>query len=279
MPIKTYKPTTPSRRGMSVSDFSDLTTSKPEKSLLTDLRSRGGRNNLGRVTTRHQGGGVKRAYRIIDWKRDKFGVPARVATIEYDPNRSARIALLHYVDGEKRYIIAPIGLQVGDEVLSGKDAEAKPGNALPLGNMPLGSTVHNIELNPGKGGQAVRSAGVGAQLLAKEGDYVTLRMPSGEVRRVLQTCIATVGQVGNIDHGNVKLGKAGRSRHRGIRPSVRGVAMDPGSHPHGGGEGRSPIGFAAPLTPWGKKALGVKTRHNKRTNHLIVRRREKKGRK
>jgi large subunit ribosomal protein L2 len=279
MPIKTYKPTTPSRRGMSVSDFSDLTTSKPEKSLLTDLRSRGGRNNLGRVTTRHQGGGVKRAYRIIDWKRDKFGVPARVATIEYDPNRSARIALLHYVDGEKRYIIAPIGLQVGDEVLSGKDAEAKLGNALPLGNMPLGSTVHNIELNPGKGGQAVRSAGVGAQLLAKEGDYVTLRMPSGEVRRVLQTCIATVGQVGNIDHGNVKLGKAGRSRHRGIRPSVRGVAMDPGSHPHGGGEGRSPIGFAAPLTPWGKKALGVKTRHNKRTNHLIVRRREKKGRK
>jgi large subunit ribosomal protein L2 len=264
---------------MSVSDFSDLTTSKPEKSLLTDLRSRGGRNNLGRVTTRHQGGGVKRAYRIIDWKRDKFGVPARVATIEYDPNRSARIALLHYVDGEKRYIIAPIGLQVGDEVLSGKDAEAKPGNALPLGNMPLGSTVHNIELSPGKGGQAVRSAGAGAQLLAKEGDYVTLRMPSGEVRRVLQTCIATVGQVGNIDHGNVKLGKAGRSRYRGIRPSVRGVAMDPGSHPHGGGEGRSPIGFAAPLTPWGKKALGVKTRHNKRTNHLIVRRREKKGRK
>ena len=279
MPIKTFKPTTPSRRGMSVSDFSDITTDKPEKSLMTDLRGQGGRNNLGRVTTRHQGGGVKRAYRIIDWKRDKFGIPCRVATIEYDPNRSARIALLFYIDGEKRYIVAPHGLQVGEELMSGKDAEAKSGNALPLSSIPLGTTVHNIELKPGKGAQAVRSAGAGAQLLAKEGDYATLRMPSGEVRRVLSVCMATVGQVGNVDHGNVKLGKAGRSRHRGIRPSVRGVAMDPASHPHGGGEGRSPIGMPAPLTPWGKKALGVKTRSNKSTNHLIVRRREKKGRK
>lgn len=279
MAIKSFKPTTPSRRGMTMNDFAEITTGKPEKSLLTDLRKRGGRNSFGRVTTRHKGGGVKRAYRIIDWKRNKNGVPARVATIEYDPNRSANIALLHYADGEKRYILAPLGLTVGDEVVSGKDAEARTGNALPLGSMPLGTTVHNVEMYPGKGGQAVRSAGSGAQLLAKEGDYVTLRMPSGEVRMVLQACMATVGQVGNLDHANVKLGKAGRARHLGIRPSVRGVAMDPGSHPHGGGEGRSPIGMASPMTPWGKKALGVKTRHNKRTNHLIVRQREKKGRK
>jgi large subunit ribosomal protein L2 len=279
MPVKTYKPTTPSRRGMTVSDFSEITTREPEKSLLTDLRGTGGRNVRGKVTTRHRGGGAKRAYRIIDFKRDKVGIPARVATIEYDPNRSARIALLHYADGEKRYILAPVGLQVGDEVMSGPDAEARPGNALPLANVPLGTMVHNIELRPGKGGQIVRAAGVSAQVLAKEGDYVTLRMPSGEVRMVLQTCMATVGQVGNLDHSNVKLGKAGRKRWLGIRPTVRGSAMSPRDHPHGGGEGRSPIGKDAPRTPWGKKALGVKTRRNKRTNQLIVRRREKKRRK
>jgi len=264
---------------MTMSDFAEITTDKPEKSLVEGLRKHGGRNNYGRVTTRHKGGGVKRNFRIIDWKRDKTGVPARVATIEYDPNRSAYIALLFYVDGEKRYIVAPLGLQVGDELVSGKDAEARVGNALPLGSIPLGTTVHNIELKPGKGAQVVRSAGAGAQLLAKEGDYVTLRMPSGEVRMVLQTCMATVGQVGNTDHGNIKLGKAGRARHLGIRPSVRGVAMDPGSHPHGGGEGRSPIGMPGPKTPWGKPARGVKTRRNKTTSYLIVRRREKKGRK
>jgi large subunit ribosomal protein L2 len=279
MPIKTYKPTTPSRRGMTVSDFSDITTTEPEKSLLADLRRTGGRNVRGKVTTRHQGGGAKRAYRLIDFKRNKTGVPARVATIEYDPNRSARIALLHYADGEKRYILAPVGLQVGDEVMSGPEAEARVGNALPLVSVPLGTMVHNVELRPGKGGQVVRSAGSSAQVLAKEGDYVTLRMPSGEVRMVLQTCMATIGQVGNLDYANIKLGKAGRKRWLGVRPTVRGTAMSPRDHPHGGGEGRSPIGKDAPRTPWGKKALGVKTRRNKRTNHLIVRRREKKGRK
>ncbi|MFN4294759.1 MAG: 50S ribosomal protein L2 [Thermoflexales bacterium] len=279
MPVKTYKPTTPSRRGMTVSDFAEITTDRPEKSLLTDLRKSGGRNARGKVTTRHRGGGAKRAYRIIDFKRDKIGIPARVATIEYDPNRSARIALLHYADGEKRYILAPVGLQVGDEVMSGPDAEIRPGNALPLANIPLGATVHNVELRPGKGGQIVRSAGASAQVLAKEGDYATLRMPSGEVRMVLQTCMATIGQVGNVDHSNIKLGKAGRKRWLGVRPTVRGSAMSPRDHPHGGGEGRSPIGKDAPRTPWGKKALGVKTRRNKRTNYLIVRRREKKRKK
>ncbi len=279
MPVKTYKPTTPSRRGMTVSDFAEITTDRPEKSLLTDLRKTGGRNVRGKVTTRHRGGGVKRAYRIIDFKRNKIGIPARVATIEYDPNRSARIALLHYADGEKRYILAPVGLQVGDEVMSGPDAEIRPGNALPLANIPLGAMVHNVELQPGKGGQLVRSAGASAQVLAKEGNYATLRMPSGEVRMVLQTCMATIGQVGNVDHSNIKLGKAGRKRWLGIRPTVRGSAMSPRDHPHGGGEGRSPIGKDAPRTPWGKKALGVKTRRNKRTNHLIVRRREKKRKK
>jgi large subunit ribosomal protein L2 len=259
-----------------VSDFSEITAREPEKSLVTDLRKSGGRNARGKVTTRHRGGGAKRAYRLIDFKRDKFGVPARVATIEYDPNRSARIALLHYADGEKRYILAPLGLQVGDEVMSGPNAEVRPGNALPLANIPVGTIVHNVELYPGRGGQLARSAGAGAQLLAKEGNYATLRLPSGEVRMVLQTCMATVGQVGNLDHNNVKLGKAGRKRWLGIRPTVRGSAMSPRDHPHGGGEGRSPIGRDAPRTPWGKKALGVKTRRNKRTNPLIVRRREKK---
>jgi large subunit ribosomal protein L2 len=278
MAVKTFKPVTPSRRGMTVSDFSEITAREPEKSLVTGLRKRGGRNARGKVTTRHRGGGAKRAYRLIDFKRDKFGVPARVATIEYDPNRSARIALLHYADGEKRYILAPVGLQVGDEVVSGPEAEVRPGNALPLANIPVGTTVHNVELYPGRGGQMVRSAGAGAQLLAKEGNYATLRMPSGEVRMVLQTCMATVGQVGNLDHSNVKLGKAGRKRWLGIRPTVRGSAMSPRDHPHGGGEGRSPIGKDAPRTPWGEKALGVKTRRNKRTNALIVRRREKKRR-
>jgi large subunit ribosomal protein L2 len=278
MAVKTFKPVTPSRRGMTVSDFSEITAREPEKSLLTDLRKSGGRNVRGKVTTRHRGGGVKRAYRVIDFKRDKFGVPARVATIEYDPNRSARIALLHYADGEKRYILAPVGLQVGDEVMSGPEAEIRPGNALALANIPVGTTVHNIELRPGRGGQIVRSAGVGAQLLAKEGNYATLRMPSGEMRMVLQTCMATIGQVGNPDHSNIKLGKAGRKRWLGIRPTVRGSAMSPRDHPHGGGEGCSPIGKDAPRTPWGKKALGVKTRRNKRTNALIVRRREKKRR-
>jgi large subunit ribosomal protein L2 len=262
---------------MTVSDFSEITAREPEKSLVVGLRKSGGRNMRGKVTTRHRGGGAKRAYRIIDFKRDKFGVPARVATIEYDPNRSARIALLHYADGEKRYILAPVGLQVGDEVMSGPDAEVRPGNALPLANIPIGTTVHNVELYPGRGGQMVRSAGAGAQLLAKEGNYATLRLPSGEMRMVLQACMATVGQVGNVDHSNIKLGKAGRKRWLGIRPTVRGSAMSPRDHPHGGGEGRSPIGKDAPRTPWGKKALGVKTRRNKRTNAFIVRRREKKN--
>jgi large subunit ribosomal protein L2 len=278
MAVKTFKPVTPSRRGMTVSDFSEITAREPEKSLVVGLRKSGGRNVRGKVTTRHRGGGAKRAYRVIDFKRDKFGVPARVVTIEYDPNRSARIALLHYADGEKRYILAPVGLQVGDEIMSGPEAEVRPGNALPLANIPVGTTVHNVELYPGRGGQMVRSAGAGAQLLAKEGNYATLRMPSGEMRMVLQTCMATVGQVGNLDHSNVKLGKAGRKRWLGIRPTVRGSAMSPRDHPHGGGEGRSPIGKDAPRTPWGKKALGVKTRRNKRTNALIVRRREKKRR-
>jgi large subunit ribosomal protein L2 len=278
MAVKTFKPTTPSLRGTVLSDYSDLTTSKPEKSLMTDLRKSGGRNARGKVTTRHHGGGAKRAYRVIDFKRDKIGVPARVATIEYDPNRSARIALLHYADGEKRYILAPLGLRVGDEVVSGAQAEARVGNALPLSSIPVGSQIHNIELRPGKGGQIVRSAGGSAQLLAKEGDYATLRLPSGEMRQVLQVCMATMGQVGNLDHSNVKLGKAGRKIHLGIRPTVRGTAMSPRDHPHGGGEGRSPIGMPGPRTPWGKPALGRKTRNNKRTDRFIVRRREKKKR-
>lgn len=276
MPVKVFKPTTPSRRGVVAMDYSDVTTDRPEKSLLTDLRKRGGRNSRGKVTVRHQGGGHKQAYRVIDFKRDKHGVPARVATVEYDPNRSARIALLNYADGEKRYIIAPIGLRVGDEVLSGPGAEAKIGNALPLSNMPVGTMIHNIELIPGRGGKLVRSAGSSAQLLAKEGDYVTIRMPSGEMRKVPQGCMASVGPVGNPDHANVKLGKAGKSRHLGIRPTVRGSAMSPRDHPHGGGEGRTSIGKNAPRTPWGEKALGVKTRNNKRTDRFIVRRREKK---
>lgn len=272
MAIKTYKPTSAGRRNMSVSTFDEITRSEPERSLLAPVRRKGGRNNSGRVTTRHQGGGHKRRYRIIDFKRNKHGVPAVVDSIEYDPNRSARIALVIYQDGEKRYILAPNGLNVGDTVVSGEGADIRPGNALPIRNIPLGTTVHNLEIHPGRGGQIVRSAGNAAQVLAKEGAMAQIRLPSGEVRYISMDCLATVGQVSNSDHANISLGKAGRKRWQGVRPGVRGVAMDPGSHPHGGGEGRSSIGMKAPKTPWGKKALGVKTRRNKRSNKFIVRR-------
>ena len=258
---------------MLVSGFSEVTTDKPEKSLLQPLQPKGGRNAEGRITARHRGGGHKRKYRIIDFKRDKDGIPARVATIEYDPNRSARIALLNYADGEKRYIIQPAGLKVGDIVVSGPDADIKPGNALPLANIPVGTVIHNIELQPGKGAQMVRSAGTGAQLMAKENGYATIRLPSGEMRMVLETCRATVGQVGNLEHENITIGKAGRNRWLGIRPQTRGVAMNPVDHPHGGGEGRAPIGHASPLTPWGKPTLGYRTRKRKKSDRLIVRRR------
>jgi len=278
MPIKYYNPTSPGRRGMSVSTFEEITRAKPERSLVRPLKKRGGRNNWGKITVRHRGGGNKRLYRIVDFKRDKLGVPARVTTIEYDPNRSARIALVTYADGEKRYIIAPLGLMVGDMVMSGPGAEVRVGSALPIANIPMGTTIHNIELHLGKGGQLVRAAGTSAQLLAKEGKYAQIRMPSGEVRLVDQRCMATIGQVGNTDHGNITLGKAGRKRWLGIRPTVRGTAMDPSSHPHGGGEGRSPIGMPGPKSPWGKPTLGYKTRRNKATDKWIVRRRGKKRR-
>jgi large subunit ribosomal protein L2 len=273
MAIKMYKPTSPGRRGMSVSTFEEITRSTPERSLLRPMRERAGRNSQGRVTVRHRGGGHKRLYRVIDFKRNKLGVPARVDSIEYDPNRSARIALLVYADGEKRYILAPLGLKVGAQLMSGPEAEIRVGNALLLKSIPLGTMVHNVELQPGRGGQMARSAGTAAQVMAKEGDYAQLRLPSGEVRRVPLTCTATIGQVGNTDHANLNLGKAGRKRWLGIRPTVRGTAMDPNSHPHGGGEGRSPVGMSGPKTPWGKPALGYKTRKNKRTNKYIVRRR------
>ena len=276
MPIKVYKPTSPGRRGMSVSTFEEITTTKPEKSLLAPLKHKSGRNNQGRITTRHRGGGHKRQYRIIDFKREKYGVAATVRTIEYDPNRTARIALLFYADGAKRYILAPDGLKVGDKVMSGPEAEIRTGNALPIYRIPLGTQIHNVELQPGKGGQLVRSAGVSAQLLAKEGDYAQVRLPSGEVRLISQNCMATIGQVGNMEHSNLNWGKAGRKRWLGIRPTVRGSAMDPNSHPHGGGEGRAPIGMPGPKTPWGKPALGAKTRKNKRTDKFIVRRSGKK---
>ncbi len=278
MPVKTYKPTSPGRRGMTGSTFDEITRTKPERSLVHPLRKRAGRNVYGRITVRHRGGGHKRQYRVIDFKRDKTGVAARVESIEYDPNRSARIALLVYTDGEKRYIIAPLGLQVGDTVMSGKGAEIRVGHTLPLERIPLGTLVHNIELRAGRGGQMVRSAGTSAQVLAKEGDYVTLRLPSGEMRLVRKECLATIGQVGNVDHGNVKLGKAGRKRWLGYRPTVRGSAMSPRDHPHGGGEGRSPIGMPSPKSPWGKKTLGKRTRHNKSTDRYIVRRRGKRRR-
>jgi large subunit ribosomal protein L2 len=278
MAIKTYRPTSPGRRGMTVSTFEEITRTEPERSLLRPLRKRSGRNVYGRITVRHRGGGHKRQYRLIDFNRDKVGISARVGSIEYDPNRSARIALLTYADGEKRYIIAPLGLQVGDAVMSGEDAEIRVGNALPLERIPLGTLVHNIELYPGRGGQMVRSAGTSAQVLAKEGEYVTLRLPSAEMRLVRKECMATVGEVGNVDHGNIKLGKAGRKRWLGRRPAVRGSAMSPRDHPHGGGEGRSPIGMSSPKSPWGKKTLGKKTRRNKATDKYIVRRRGKRRR-
>ncbi|WP_322797203.1 50S ribosomal protein L2 [Tepidiforma sp.] len=274
MPIKQYKPTSPGRRNASGATFEEITRSRPEKSLVVSLRSKSaGRNNQGRITVRHRGGGNRRLYRIIDWKRDKAGIPAKVVSIEYDPNRTARIALLQYADGEKRYILAPNGLTVGATLLSGPDAEVRVGNALPLANMPTGTQVHNIELTPGKGGQLVRSAGAAAQLMAKEGEYALIRLPSGEMRRVRIECMATVGQVGNLEHSLIKLGKAGRSRHRGRRPEVRGAVMNPRDHPHGGGEGRAPVGMPGPKTPWGKPTLGYRTRNNKRTDKYIVRRR------
>ena len=276
MPIKSYKPTSPGRRGMTGSTFERITRKKPEKSLLRPLHKKAGRNARGVITVRHRGGGHKRRYRIIDFKRDKHDIPARVSSIEYDPNRSARIALLTYADGEKRYIIAPQGLRVGDTLLSGPNAEIKVGHALPISRIPLGTQVHNVELYPGRGGQLVRSAGTSAQVLAKEGPYAQLRLPSGEVRLINQNCMATIGVVGNVEHNLVKLGKAGRKRWLGRRPAVRGSAMDPNSHPHGGGEGRAPIGMPGPKTPWGKPALGAKTRRNKQTGKYIVRRRGKK---
>ncbi|RMG96396.1 MAG: 50S ribosomal protein L2 [Chloroflexi bacterium] len=280
MGIKIYKPTSPGRRGMSGYTFEEITRSQPERSLVRGLRKRGGRNFRGKITIRHRGGGHKRRYRVIDFKRrDKFNVPARVASIEYDPNRSARIALLVYADGEKRYIVAPLGLKVGDTVISGPKADIRPGNALPLRNIPLGTLVHNIELQVGRGAQLVRAAGTSAQLLSKDHPkYVMLRLPSGEERYVPQDCLATIGQVGNVEHGNIKLGKAGRKRHMGIRPTVRGSAMNPNDHPHGGGEGRSPVGMPGPKTPWGKPAQGRRTRRNKATDKYIFRRRSKKRR-
>ncbi|PFG75362.1 50S ribosomal protein L2 [Tepidiforma thermophila] len=274
MPIKQYKPTSPGRRNATGDTFADITKDRPEKSLVVSLRKKSaGRNNQGRITVRHRGGGHRRLYRIIDWKRDKHGIPARVVAIEYDPNRTARIALLQYADGEKRYILAPNGLTVGATLVSGPEAEVRVGNALPLANMPTGTQIHNIELTPGKGGQLVRSAGAAAQLMAKEGEYALVRLPSGEMRRVRIECMATVGQVGNLEHSLIKLGKAGRSRHRGRRPEVRGAVMNPRDHPHGGGEGRAPVGMPGPKTPWGKPALGYRTRNNKRTDKYIVRRR------
>ena len=275
MALKVYRPTSPGRRRASGSTFEEITKSKPEKSLLLPLKKRGGRNNQGRITVRHRGQGAKRRLRIIDFMRDKIGVPGRVAAIEYDPNRSANIALIYYVDGEKRYILAPLELKVGDTVKSGADAEIKPGNTLPMKSMPSGTLLHNIEMQKGKGAQLVRSAGVGAQLMAKEDKYVLIRLPSGEVRRVLGDCMATIGQVGNVDHRGIILGKAGRKRWLGWRPTVRGSAMNPRDHPHGGGEGRSPIGMPGPKTPWGKPALGYRTRKTKASDKMIVKRREK----
>jgi len=273
--LKVYRPTSPGRRGMSGSTFEEITKDKPEKSLVLPLKKRGGRNNQGKITVRHRGGGAKRKLRIIDFKRDKVGIPGRVVAIEYDPNRSARIALIYYADGEKRYILAPIGLNVGDSIMSGSDAEVKPGNTLPMNLIPNGSLIHNIELQKGRGGQMVRSAGASAQLMGKEGEYVLVRLPSGEMRRIRNYCLATIGQIGNIDHQNINLGKAGRKRLQGWRPTVRGSAMSPRDHPHGGGEGRSPIGLPGPKTPWGKPALGYKTRKLKSSDKMIIKRRKK----
>jgi len=273
MAIKIYKPTTPSRRNMTGYSFDEITKDKPERSLIVLRKARAGRNNIGHVTVRHQGGGQRQYIRIVDFKRDKLNIPARVSAIEYDPNRTARLALLVYADGEKRYIIAPLGLKVDDTVISGPNADIRPGNSLPISNIPVGTMVHNIEMKEGKGGQLVRSAGTSAQLLGKEGDYAQIRMPSGEVRLIRQMCYATIGQVGNTDHSNIKLGKAGRKRHMGIRPTVRGTAMSPRDHPHGGGEGRQPAGMPGPKSPWGRPTRGYKTRRNKQSNQFIVRRR------
>ena len=277
MAIKKYNPTSPGRRFMSVSAFEEITTNKPEKSLLAPIKKTGGRNVHGRITVRHIGGGAKQKYRIIDFKRNKDGIPAKVATIEYDPNRTANIALLHYADGEKRYILAPYGMQVGDTILSGETADIKPGNALEIKNIPVGTMIHNIEMKPGKGGQIARSAGNAAQLMAKEGAYAQVRLPSGKVRMIPMNAKATIGQVGNLDSENVNIGKAGRKRHMGVRPTVRGSVMNPCDHPHGGGEGKSPIGRPGPVTPWGKPALGYKTRKKKNpTSKFIVKRRNGK---
>jgi large subunit ribosomal protein L2 len=278
MAVKKYKPVTPGQRGMTGSTFEEITKSTPERSLIVARRKFGGRNVYGRVTVRHRGGGNRQYIRIVDFKRDKRNIPAKVAAIEYDPNRTGRLALLNYADGEKRYIVAPLGIKVGDTLLAGPQAEIRVGNSLPLANIPVGTLVHNIELKEGKGGQLVRSAGGSAQLLAKEGEYAQIRLPSGEVRLVRQVCYATIGQVGNLDHSNIKLGKAGRNRHLGIRPTVRGTAMSPRDHPHGGGEGRQPTGMPGPKTPWGKPARGYKTRNNKKTDKYIVRRRSKSSR-
>jgi large subunit ribosomal protein L2 len=278
MAVKKYKPVTPGMRDMTGYTFEEITKSTPERSLLVTRPRHGGRNAQGRVTVRHRGGGARRFIRIVDFKREKHGIPAKVSAVEYDPNRTARLALLFYVDGEKRYIIAPLDLKVGDTVMSGPTAEIRPGNSLPISNIPIGTLIHNIEIKAGKGAQMVRTAGGAAQLLAKEGDFAQIRMPSGEVRLIHQVCYATIGQVGNLDHGNVKLGKAGRKRHLGIRPTVRGTAMSPRDHPHGGGEGRQPVGLPGPKSPWGKPTLGKKTRRNKKTDQYIVRRRNKTSR-
>ena len=276
MPIKAYKPTSNGRRNMTALTKEEITTSTPEKSLLAPYKKKGGRNNMGQITTRHHGGGHKRKYRVIDFKRNKDGVPGKVATIEYDPNRSANIALINYADGEKRYILAPKGLEVGTVIVSGETTDVKVGNCMEMGNMPEGTTIHNIEMHPGKGGQLARSAGVSAQILGSEEKYVIVRLQSGEVRKFLKKCRATVGAVGNEDHGLVNYGKAGRKRHMGIRPTVRGSVMNPNDHPHGGGEGRAPVGRKAPMTPWGKPALGLKTRKKKQSDKFIVRRRNSK---
>ena len=274
MPLKVYKPTSPGRRGMTGATFDEITKTKPERSLLRPLKNKAGRNNQGRMTVRHRGGGAKRLYRIIDFKRDKHDVPGEVIAIEYDPNRSARLALVQYADGEKRYILAPVALKVGASINSGEGAEIKPGNTLQLRSIPTGTSIHNIELHRGKGGQLARGAGASAQLMAKEGNYALVRMPSSEIRKIHLECQATIGQVGNVDHQHIKLGKAGRKRHLRIRPSVRGSAMTPRDHPHGGGEGKSPVGLPGPKTPWGKPAMGYITRKNKRTDSMIVRRRK-----
>jgi len=279
MAVKIYKPKTNGQRHKTSYTFEEITKSRPERSLIVVKKQHAGRNSAGRVTVRHRGGGERRQIRLVDFKRDKMNIPAKVAAIEYDPNRTARLALLSYADGEKRYIIAPIGVKVGDTLLSGPNVEIRPGNNLPLANIPVGTTIHAVELHPGKGAQLVRSAGTSAQLLAKEGKYAHVRMPSGEVRLVLQECSASIGQVGNVEHSNIKLGKAGRARHMGLRPEVRGSAMSPRDHPHGGGEGRSPIGMPGPKSPWGKPTLGYKTRTNKRTDDMILRHRSKAKRK